>query len=86
MHHLPDDKKVSLISELLTLLNDGGAVYIGDVAFETAEARAEARLRVGEEWDDDEFYFAASDMQKAFPDITFERFSFCAGLLCLKKL
>ncbi len=86
LHHLPDDKKVSLISELLTLLNDGGAVYIGDVAFETAEARAEARLRVGEEWDDDEFYFAASDMQKAFPDITFERFSFCAGLLCLKKL
>ncbi len=85
LHHLPDDKKVSLIKELLTLLNNGGALYIGDVAFETAEARAEARLNVGEEWDDDEFYFAADELQKAFPDMTFEKFSFCAGLMCLKK-
>ncbi len=85
LHHLPDDRKVSLIKELLTLLSDGGALYIGDVAFETAEARAEARLRVGEEWDDDEFYFAADELQRAFPDMTFEKFSFCAGLMCLKK-
>lgn len=86
LHHLTDDKKVALIRELLTLLNDGGAVYIGDVAFETAEARAEARQKVGDEWDDDEFYFAADELQKVFPDMTFEKFSFCAGLMCLKKL
>ncbi len=86
LHHLTDDKKVALIRELLTLLNEGGAVYIGDVAFETAEARAEARQKVGDEWDDDEFYFAADELQKVFPDMTFEKFSFCAGLMCLKKL
>lgn len=85
LHHLTDDKKVGLISELLTLLNDGGAVYIGDVALKTAEARAEARLKVGDEWDDDEFYFAADELQKFFPAMTFEKFSFCAGLMCLKK-
>lgn len=86
LHHLTDDKKIRLISELLSLLNDGGTLYIGDVAFETAEARAEARLKIGDEWDDDEFYFAADDLQKAFPDMTFEKFSFCAGLMCLNKL
>lgn len=85
LHHLPDDKKISFISELLGLLNDDGSIYIGDVAFETAGARAEARLKVGDEWDDDEFYFAAADLQKAFPDMTFEKFSFCAGIMCIKK-
>lgn len=35
LHHLSDAAKARFIRSLLPLLNDGGAIYIGDVAFET---------------------------------------------------
>lgn len=85
LHHLAFSEKVSLINRLRGLLKPGGALLIGDVAFESAESLEKCRAAAGDEWDDDEIYFAYDEMQRAFPEMEFEKLSFCAGLLILKK-
>ncbi len=85
LHHLPDDKKAAFIRELQSLLNDGGAIYIGDVAFETRAKRESCRALSGDEWDDDEYYFVFEEIQKSFPEMSFKEFSHCAGVITLKK-
>lgn len=39
---------------------------------------------IGEEWDDDEFYFVVNERKKSIPQVKYEKFSFCAGLLSIK--
>ena len=38
LHHLTDLQKVTFLKSLLMLLNEGGCIYIGDVAFESRES------------------------------------------------
>lgn len=85
LHHLTDEQKVVLLEELLPLLNDGGCIYIGDVAFETRSNMEKCMSQAGDEWDEDEIYFVYDEIRKAFPKMKFERFSCCAGLLFLEK-
>lgn len=85
LHHLTDDKKVTFLKDLLNQLDEGGVIYIGDVAFETRLDHDKCRDEVGEAWDKDEFYFIADEMKKYFPEMKFEKFSDCAGLITLKK-
>ena len=85
LHHLTDEQKVNLIKRLLPLLNDGGCLYIGDVAFATRTELERCRALVGDGWDDEENYFAVDELRKTFSQMDFLQFSFCAGLLFLKK-
>ncbi|MDE5589714.1 MAG: class I SAM-dependent methyltransferase [Acetatifactor sp.] len=85
LHHLSDEQKVELLKDLLLLLNDDGHIYIGDVAFETRAELEHHRALIGDEWDDDEIYFVVDDFKKSFPQMQFEQFSFCSGLLSLKR-
>lgn len=85
LHHLSDEQKVGLIKDLLLLLNDGGHIYIGDVAFETRAELERHKALIGDEWDDDEIYFVVDEFTKSFPQMKFEQFSFCSGLLSLKR-
>ncbi|MBP0968681.1 MAG: class I SAM-dependent methyltransferase, partial [Oscillospiraceae bacterium] len=85
LHHLTDGRKVSLIRQLMDLLNEGGMILIGDVAFGTRDEMDACRIRAGEEWDKEEIYIVASELRKEFPELTFEARSFCAGVLTLKK-
>ena len=57
LHHLDDEKKVALIKFLLTLLNDGGKIYIGDVAFESRRDLEACKREAEKYWDYDEIYF-----------------------------
>ena len=84
LHHLTEEQKVNLIKELLPLLNPGGGIYIGDVIFETRTELEHNKILIGDEWDDDEIYFVADELTEAFPQMKFERFTFCSGLLFLK--
>lgn len=84
LHHLSDEQKIGLIKDLLLLLNDGGHIYIGDVAFETRAELERQKALIGDEWDDDEIYFVVDEFTKSFPQMKFEQFSFCSGLLSLK--
>jgi len=84
LHHLTDAEKPGFLRGLLKLLNPGGKLYIGDVAFESRAALEECRQTVGAEWDDEEFYFVADELivHPEYP-LTFEKFSACAGVITL---
>nr|WP_296438950.1 class I SAM-dependent methyltransferase [uncultured Acetatifactor sp.] len=85
LHHLSDEQKTGLIKDILPLLRDGGWLYIGDVAFETRTELERQKALIGDEWDDEEIYFVADEFAQIFPQMKFEKFSFCAGLLSLRR-
>ncbi|MBO4889003.1 MAG: class I SAM-dependent methyltransferase [Firmicutes bacterium] len=83
LHHLTDEQKVKLLTDLLGRLNENGRILIGDVAFETRAKLDQCRQEAGDDWDDEEIYIVAEELRKAFPDLTFTQVSFCAGILTL---
>ena len=85
LHHLTLDQKIAFISQLHNLLNEGGMLLIGDVAFGTSAELNACRNECGDEWDDEEIYFVYDEMKEVFPEMTFEKVSYCAGILTLKK-
>lgn len=85
LHHLTDAQKPGFIRELAALLREGGRLYIGDVAFETRAELEACRARAGAEWDSDEVYFVYDELRPSFPEMKFEKFSECAGLMTLGK-
>ena len=85
LHHLTDDSKISLIQTMANLLNEDGAILIGDVAFANRQDLERCREQAGEEWDDEEFYFVFDELRKTFPTMEFEPVSYCAGVLSLLR-
>lgn len=83
LHHLTDEQKTELIRSLLPLLNDGGMIYIGDVAFETRADMESCRERAGDEWDEDEIYFVFDEFKQTVPEAEFEKISHCAGMISI---
>lgn len=85
LHHLTDSQKVNFLKRLLMLLNEGGCIYIGDVAFETRAALQKCMEETGDEWDGDEIYFVYEELRAHFPSIQFKQMSDCAGLFTLHR-
>ena len=85
LHHLTDEQKLPFIKKLLSLLNEGGSILIGDVAFEDRAALEDCREDCGEGWDDEEYYFVADELKKHFSGLEFEKCSHCAGVLTIRK-
>ena len=85
LHHLTDSQKVVFLESLLMLLNEGGCIYIGDVAFETRAALRKCMEEAGDEWDADEVYFVYDELREHFPGMKFEQMSDCAGLISLQR-
>lgn len=83
LHHLTDDEKVGFISALKDRLLDGGKILIGDVAFVTRAELEKCSEIAGDEWDDDEIYFVASELKAHFPTLEFIRFSPCSGVIVI---
>lgn len=83
LHHLTDEQKAIFLRSLCGNLNERGRMLIGDVAFETRSELEQCRRDAGDEWDDDERYFVADEWKEHFPDLSFTRVSFCAGILSL---
>ena len=85
LHHLQDKDKAVFLRELTNLLNDGGMIYIGDVAFRTRKELDLCRKQAGDRWDADEIYFVYEELKSILPQLRFEPYSACAGVLTLKK-
>lgn len=83
LHHLDDARKVDFINGLLPLLNDGGKILIGDVAFMTRSELEKCKNDAGNKWDDDEIYFVFDEIKGHFPKMCFEQISYCSGVLTL---
>ncbi len=85
IHHLTDAQNPIFIRQLLALLAPGGRLLIGDVAFRDRAALERCRTQCGQEWDDEEFYPVAQELQCVFPELRFEQISFCAGMFVLRR-
>lgn len=73
LHHVTDEQKIRLLRELLSLLNPGGRIYIGDVAFETRSQLEICRVQTGDEWNDEEIYCVSDELKTHFPNLSFTR-------------
>lgn len=85
MHHLTQSQKVTFIKELLEKLSDKGILLIGDVAFRTIKELEECKASNQEGWDEEEFYPVLEQLRPSFPEIEFQKISFCAGVFILSN-
>ena len=85
IHHLTDVQKVSFLKTLLLRLNDGGKILIGDVAFETRDELRRCQEESGARWDTSEIYCVAEELRSAFPNLRFEKMTFCSGVLSISR-
>ena len=85
LHHLTDPQKTVFLTDLLSRLNEGGRILIGDVAFETRADLDRCREAAGDEWDDEEIYFVVDELKRSLPALSFEKVSHCAGVLSLPR-
>lgn len=84
-HEFDLAKKIQLLLRLTgNHLSCGGKVVIGDISFETIQARDEAHVRWADRWDDDEFYWAADEAlaacQRAGLQAVYTQVSQCGGV------
>lgn len=84
LHHLEDEHKVDFIKSLIPLLDDGGKILIGDVAFRTRHDLEICKNHAGDYWDNEEFYFVYDEIKDKFPTTTFDQISYCAGIITVK--
>ena len=84
LHHLEDGDKTNFIKSLLPLLNDGGKILIGDIAFKTRHELEICKHQAGKSCDDEEFYFVYDEMKDKFPTATFDQISHCAGIITIE--
>ncbi len=85
LHHLTDEQKIGCLRALRKRLKAGGTILIGDVAFESRAVLERFRLQAGSDWDDEEYYFAADELRRAFPDMSFVQVSGCAGVISIPR-
>lgn len=85
LHHLTDEEKVPFIKSLFPLLNPGGKIYIGDVAFENRQELEACKEKSLAYWDNEEYYFVYDKLKPSFPSMNFEKYSFCAGILTIRN-
>lgn len=85
IHHLTDVQKVDFLKELRCRLKEGGKILIGDVAFETRTEWEHCKEESGTAWDHSEIYCVAEELRAVFPDLKFEKVTFCSGVLTLSR-
>lgn len=84
LHHLTDDKKITFISSLLSLLNESGTIIIGDISFQTKSDLEACKKSYKDAWDDEEYYFVFSEINEKMRDkckIMYHQFSHCSGIM-----
>ena len=85
IHHLTDTQKIYFLKNLYKHLNDGGQILIGDVAFETRNEWKQCKEENMDKWDEDEFYCIVEELKQDFPNLSFEKITFCSGVLVLSR-
>ena len=85
IHHIIDAEKKDFLMTLISLLNDDGKIFIGDVSFLDKKSLESCREESRDYWDDDEHYPVYEFIKKDFPKAIFEKISFCSGVLILEK-
>ncbi len=85
IHHLDDKQKIAFFQELLKNLNEGGKILIGDVAFETRFKLEKCKEESGDAWDSDEIYFVIDELKNVFPNLTYDKKTYCSGVIIINR-
>ncbi|MDO5100906.1 MAG: class I SAM-dependent methyltransferase [Eubacteriales bacterium] len=85
IHHLTDDQKLVFFRDLFNCLKEDGKILIGDVMFATRNELNQCKEESNDSWDDDECYCVVEELALEFPNISFEKVTFCSGILTLSK-
>lgn len=85
LHHLKDLDKVNLIQDLIPLLDEGGEIIIGDIAFPSWKDLEACRAGTSE-WDDEEYYWVMEEIGPLLSNyqVSFQVISHCAGILGIR--
>jgi putative AdoMet-dependent methyltransferase len=67
------------------LLKEGGVIIVADISFPTVKARDHAREQLGGEWDDDEYYWAADEVEIEGLQIRYEQISRYGGIYIITR-
>lgn len=88
IHHLDLSAQVALIQSLMSRLNPGGSIVIGDVSTATETEMDAAKLKDADLWDEEESYIVVEVLERALPQYSmdFSRKSYCSGVLQIKAL
>jgi putative AdoMet-dependent methyltransferase len=87
-HHFPLEEKVRLVTSLCANLVMEGSLIIGDIAFPSARALADARQAAGETWEDEYYWLedeSLAEFGRAGIHATFTQVSACAGVFCFRS-
>lgn len=88
IHHLTDKEKIDFIGILFPMLIKAGKILLGDVSFETRNELEKCREKYNKDWDNDESYFIAEEIEDALSNKYFceyVKLSHCAGVMTITK-
>jgi putative AdoMet-dependent methyltransferase len=81
LHHLRLNDKLETIRRMAEeLLRESGIIIVADVSFPTVKIRRQARIELGRDWDDDEYYWAADEVEIEGLYIDYEQVSKYGGI------
>jgi putative AdoMet-dependent methyltransferase len=83
---LTDEEKINFIELLSNMLTNTGKILLGDVSFETKDKLERCKEKYNKDWDNDEFYFIAEEIEKLLDDkysCSYIKISQCAGVLSI---
>jgi putative AdoMet-dependent methyltransferase len=84
MHHFTNEKKLEIIEFLRSRLTIDGKIIIGDIGFWDEREFNTNKIKLGKQWDEDEFYFNihlfGNELIKGGYRFEIKRISFCAWL------
>ncbi len=90
LHEFDLLKKVKLLTQMVSLLEPGGRVVVGDISFPTLAAHGEAHSRWAGVWDESEHYWVAGEavatLGRAGFSVHYTQVSFCGGVYVLSLL
>ena len=87
MENLDFGEKIDVIKDMQNYLELTGKIIIGDIAFENLKSMEACAEEFEDLWDEDseEGAFIISDFSKMFK-MSFEKVSFCAGIIIIETL
>jgi putative AdoMet-dependent methyltransferase len=88
LHHLADEEKISFIVKLLSLIEEDGKIFIGDISFETREKLEFCQQENLSHWDSDEFYLVYDEIESSLKNkcnCEFHPTSHCGAVIVISK-
>lgn len=87
IHHLSPKEQLSLVEEVMEIMDSRGKLFIADVMTKTIKEMEELAVLEKESWDPSEYYPVVEFFEESFPlaSLSWDKFSYCSGILEIAK-